>query len=277
MSRAEMDNGHSMTCPIAIVKTGETFPEINRRFGDFERWIRDGLGTKDVDVIVVDPRNEAAMPDPAVLAGIVVSGSHAMLSDDTGWMRSLAAWLRQAVSRRIPLLGICFGHQILAQAMAGSVEDRVCGAELGTVEVSLTSAAIDDPLFGNLTPTFPAQVVHWQSVVELPERAIVLAHSPLEPYQAIRVGDCAWGVQFHPEMSEAVMHSYIDALAESVAVNEAVGRTVRQALKDTPVARRILLNFLDYAERDRAANGQDRSFPSPETDVTSASFRWRKP
>jgi GMP synthase (glutamine-hydrolysing) len=130
--------------------------------------------------------------------------------------------------------------------MEGSVEERACGVEFGTVDVSLTNAATDDPLFCDLTPTFPAQVVHWQSVVQLPKNAIVLARSPLEPYQAFRVGDCTWGVQFHPEMSRPVMYGYLEALGEKVTRDPSGFDTLYAGLTETPVACRVLRNFCDY-------------------------------
>lgn len=243
-----MDERKSSLRRVAIVKTGATYPELCRSFGDFEDWIRDGLDPlkERLEIVVANPRAGLGMPALSTFDGIVISGSHAMLSDNEDWMRSLAGRLRLAVDQGIPVLGICFGHQLLAQAFGGSVDSRPGGVHLGTVEVTLTEAAMGDPVFGRLPSTFPAQAIHWQSVTELPPRAQLLAHSPLEAHQAFRIGESAWGVQFHPEISFPAMCSYIATLAEKAKIGPEHAHVSTQSLRATPAASQILWNFGTY-------------------------------
>ncbi|OWW18230.1 glutamine amidotransferase [Noviherbaspirillum denitrificans] len=200
---------------FVIFKVGDTFPSLSAQLGDFDRWIINGIGPSTLPVTVVDPRTENALPDMDKVAAAVVTGSHSMVSDRAPWSENLAAWLRSAVEENIPVLGICYGHQLLAHALGGEVGYHPDGIELGTVCVSRTKAANDDPLFGGLPDEFPAHVVHRQSVLRLPPGAVRLACNDFEPHHAFRAGEIAWGVQFHPEFSADAMSGYVTELTDA--------------------------------------------------------------
>jgi GMP synthase (glutamine-hydrolysing) len=199
--------------PLAIFKAGSTFPSLAAELGDFEDWIARRLAPSVARPLrVVDPRCDA-LPDPASLAGVIITGSHAMVSDREPWSEACAAWLAAAVPAGLPVLGICYGHQLLAHALGGEVGYHPGGLEIGTVEVETTPAAADDALFAALPPRFPAQVVHRQSVLRLPPGAVCLARNAFEPHHAFRIHR-AWGVQFHPEFSAEAMAGYLAQLAQ---------------------------------------------------------------
>jgi GMP synthase (glutamine-hydrolysing) len=174
--------------PLVIVKVGSTFEALRAQRGDFEHWIADGLATQVLPVLVVDPRRGDTLPALDAVAGVVVTGSHAMVSHREPWSETTAAWLAQLVARDTPVLGICYGHQLLAHALGGEAGDHPRGAEVGTVTVTLAEAAATDALLGGLPAQFPANVVHWQSALRLPEGAVRLAGNDHEPVQAFRVG-----------------------------------------------------------------------------------------
>lgn len=234
--------------PIVIIKTGDTFDQIRDRYGDFEDWISDILASADCDhpIVVVDPRDGKNLPESVSIAGIVVTGSHAMVTEDVPWIRELSRWLQEAVHHRVPTLGICFGHQVLAQCLGGMVTERNKGAQIGSVPIVVTPEGREDPLFGSIPPTFAAQLVHWQSAVQLPPNAIVLAHSLMEPHQAFRVGPCAWGVQFHPEISKAVVAEYLDLLAPRLAAEGHGVNQLKAEVSATPYSVEVLRNFATY-------------------------------
>lgn len=201
--------------PILIVAAGKTFADIREAQGDFDDWIAAGLGNA-LPLQRIDAQQKAAgLPDPSELSAVVVSGSHAMVSHCEPWSEQLALWMRRCVEAQVPVLGICYGHQLLAHAFGGQVDDLPGGPEVGTHTVRLMADAGQDALLAGLPGQFPAQLVHYQSVLRLPEGAVLLARSDMEPHQAFRVGGCGWGVQFHPEFSAQAMQAYVEHAKEA--------------------------------------------------------------
>jgi GMP synthase (glutamine-hydrolysing) len=144
------------------------------------------------------------------------------------------------------VLGICYGHQLLAHALGGEVGYHPGGLELGTVPITLAPEAQADPLFAHLPNQWPAQVVHAQSVRALPPGAVRLAGNAHEPHQAYRVGTQAWGVQFHPEFSPAAMQGYVQQLAATLPT----GRTPPQ-VQETLQACSLLGRFAQLCTQAR--------------------------
>src|SRR5690606_38861481 len=107
------------------------------------------------------------------------------------------------------VLGVCYGHQLLAHALGGRVDDHPAGREVGTVELELDAAGEGDALFGATPAKFRAHATHRQSVLELPPGATVLARSAHDPHHAVRYAPTAWGLQFHPEFSVGIMRGYL--------------------------------------------------------------------
>ena len=151
--------------------------------------------------------------------------------------------LRQIVAARAPLLGICFGHQILAQALGGEVQRNPRGREMGTLSIERLPSS-PAPIFDGLPDRFEAQVTHIDSVVRLPPGAEPLARSALEDYQAIRFAEACYGVQFHPEMDAEVMRTYVESRravlgAEGFRVDEMLA-----AVREAEAGRQTLQNFV---------------------------------
>lgn len=219
--RVSQDAKNVSGFPLVIVKVGSSFPELAREMGDFEDWIAAGLG---IPVVIVDPRVGDL---PERVAGAIVTGSHAMVTDRADWSERTAVWLAGLVSKQVPVLGICYGHQLLADALGGEVIYHPGGMEIGTVGVELLPEARADRLFRHLPDSFPAQVIHGQSVRRLPKGAVHLAANSFEPHHAFRVGPCAWGVQFHPEFDDCAMRGYVDHMAAELTDAQAIAAAIR--------------------------------------------------
>lgn len=233
--------------PILILKTGSTHAHIRERLGDFEDWIAAGLRQGGAVVQVHDAANGSALPAHDRIAGVVITGSHAMVSERAAWSEALLPWLQTAVQRQTPVLGICYGHQLLAHALGGEVAHHPQGLEIGTVRVIRHAAAQTDPLLGALPDVFHAQATHWQSVRRLPPGAVLLAGNAFEPHHAFRVGRCAWGLQFHPEFSAQALQAYLDGMGPALARVGRDAAQISEGLKDTPEAASVLPTFAQWA------------------------------
>lgn len=240
-------NGHKPGKQIALIKTGCTIDQIKPRHGDFEDWFAEGLGVS--DLLQVDVFRHQPLPQPEHLSGIVVTGSPAMVSARLDWSERTADWLKTAVETGIPVLGVCYGHQLLAHALGGVAGPNPAGRQIGTVESHLIDNNANDPLLGCLPATFSAQTTHSEVVLDVPPGAKRLATSPLDDNFAIRFTRNAWGIQFHPEFSAPVMADYIryrkDALIEE---NLNPGQLLGQ-VTDTEEASSILKKFTELVQK----------------------------
>lgn len=227
--------------PIALIKTGGTIPQIKLAHGDFEDWFAEGMGVP--DLLQIDVYRQQELPVAKELAGIVITGSAAMVSEKEDWSESTAVWLAQAVQKEIPILGVCYGHQLLAQALGGHVGPNPKGRQIGTVKAQLNDYANIDPLLGHLPRTFSAQSSHSEVVLELPPGAVSLATSPLTDNFAIRFTENVWGVQFHPEFSSSVMAEYIRYRSDALLEEGLSPNELLEITSDTEEAKSVLMKF----------------------------------
>ena len=246
-----------MDAPFLIIETGRPVPSM-RRHGRFPHWIRVAAGMSADEAVIVDVEHGDALPSHAGFAGVLVTGSAAMVTERRDWSERTAAWLHDAAHARLPLLGICYGHQLLAHALGGEVGDNPGGREMGTIELQLQPQASDDPLFAGLPARFPAQATHVQSVLAMPAGAQLLASSVDDACHAFRWGAAAWGVQFHPEFSTTHMRGYVQARREALARDGRCATQLSRTIAATPHARRVLRRFVRHA---RAAGGAASAGP----------------
>ena len=233
----------SQTNPkVVILKTGSTYPGLKEQFGDFEEWFVRGLSPR-FDITVLNTVAGELPGEPTDWDGVVVTGSPAMVSDREPWSEDAAEWLARVVDKAVPLLGVCYGHQLLAHALGGEVGYHPGGRESGTHRVELLNSAADDPLFRGMPDSFNAQLTHKQTVLRLPQGAILLGRNEFEPHQAFRVGKCAWGVQFHPEFSDAIMRAYLGVQATDLEREGFDSQAMINSVTGAPEASGLLERF----------------------------------
>jgi GMP synthase (glutamine-hydrolysing) len=247
---------HAMPAPapnphaFLILETGQPVASM-RRHGRFPHWIRVAAGMARDEAVVVDVERGGALPAREGFAGVLVTGSAAMVTERRDWSERTAQWLHDAAHAGMPMLGICYGHQLIAHALGGEVGDNPAGREIGTVEIALEPPAGDDPLFGGLPATFAAQATHLQSVLRAPAGATVLARSVGDACHAFRWGGHAWGVQFHPEFSTTHMRGYVHAREEALAREGRCSRSLARQVGAAPHARTVLRRFVRHARDAR--------------------------
>ncbi|MCE1225872.1 MAG: type 1 glutamine amidotransferase [Geobacteraceae bacterium] len=189
-------------------------------------------------------RNEE-LPDPAEISALIVLGGAMGANDDDRFpfLSPLKQLIQSCLAHAIPYLGICLGGQLLAAAMGTQVVS--CRwEELGTLQVTLTHKGEADPLFHGIPSPFNTFQWHHDSF-DLPAGATLLASSPVCPHQAFRIGSNAWGLQFHPEVTEQIIRTW-------AAWDPATACRTEQLLADfqaaqsgyQQTAKRMLQNFL---------------------------------
>jgi len=184
---------------LLIIKTGVSNKSVIKKCGDCDVRIARcaGIPYEDVKVISVYENIKPVLMED--ISSIIITGSPSMVTDSAPWSVATSQWLKDVVQKNIPILGICFGHQLLAHTLGGTVNYHTLGEEQGEVEIQLTKEGKNDPLLSVLPSTFSAYASHSQTVTKLPKNACVLAKNDFESFHAISFGEKVWGVQFHPE------------------------------------------------------------------------------
>ncbi len=176
----------------------------------------DWFAEAELPLTVLRPHAGDELPEnlDGYLALVVLGGDQSAYPGATGdpgapWFPALEGLLRKAVRNRVPTLGVCLGGQLLASAHGGLVERSTSGPEIGPGLVARRDAADTDPLF-KYVPLIP-DVIQWHSdeITELPLNATLLAASTRYPHQAFRIGDRAWGLQFHIECDADMIAGWV--------------------------------------------------------------------
>ncbi len=199
---------------LYIIKCGSTFDSIKNDFKDFEHWIIDKFENKDKNIVIINAQENEKLPTLTKNDAVILTGSHNMVTHEELWSLEVEKWLPKLIENEIPVLAICYGHQLLAKSLGGISGYHENGIEIGSVDINLEENAKDDEIFSKLQNSFKAHTIHSQTVIELPKNATRLAFNNHDKNHAFRVGNCAWGVQFHPEFDENIMNLYINEVAK---------------------------------------------------------------
>lgn len=191
---------------------------------------------------------------------IVLGGSMGPLEDEKApWLPGVRALLANALATQVPTLGVCLGAQLLATVAGSEVAPIDAGPEVGLVDLDLTSAGASDPLLGLLTEAGPIRAVqwHWLEAKTLPAGSTPLVTTAACSNQAFRIGEHAWGLQFHLEALTYTARNWsdeskpeldelgIDAETEIISVVERAEPELRQTWS------RVIDRFIEIAAEAR--------------------------
>lgn len=228
---------------LYIIKTGSTFESTKEKYKDFEDWIIEKLVNENLKINVLDIQKGDLLPDIKLCDGIIITGSHSMVSDEESWSKEIEKWLLEVKDKDTPTLAICYGHQLLAKALGGESGYHEKGIEIGTVEVKLTESVKEDKLFSYLPSRFLAHTIHSQTALKLPNGAINLAFNSHDKNHAFRVGKNIWGVQFHPEFDKEIMDEYIKEVSKEKSFDKDLEEKLLKNTRKTYNASSLLKRF----------------------------------
>jgi GMP synthase (glutamine-hydrolysing) len=225
---------------VLLLQLGEASEPIRVVHGGYAGWYERAW---EGSITVFDGRGGAPAPDPRGLAGIIISGSPQSLVEPEPWMDVAGELIERAHEAGTPVLGVCFGHQLIGRVFGGRVVENPRGWEIGTHEVELTDAGAADPLFTGLPRRLKVNLTH-RDMVELetlPAGIRVLAGNTRTPIQAVAVGEHIRGIQFHPEVSGAVCRGYLESRRHLLGADDA--EALLAAASDCPDGLVMMRNF----------------------------------
>lgn len=198
-----------------------------------------------LDILTTPPDDSMLQDVHAVLVG--GAGDFGVVHPNDGITR-LMGFLARTASSGFPVFASCFGFQALVKGLGGTVIEDHGHAEVGTTELSCTSAASRDPLFHTLPDRFDAQVGHKDRADRLPDGAINLVESGPCPHHAIHIeGTRAWATQFHPELTgednRRRFENYMDEYGVLFGPDEAQARL--NGCRPSPESNSLLRNFVE--------------------------------
>ena len=230
------------TCRLLVIQHEDDAPPA---------WLGVWLTAAGVEIDVVHAHR--GEPVPAHLGGydalVVLGGAMGAYDDEAHpWLTATKQLIAATVAAERYFLGICLGHQLGAVALGGTVAANPGGQALGLTPVTLTEEGRRDELLGAVSTR--ARSIQWNDdiVTRLPDGALTLATAPDGTIQAARLAATAWGVQFHPEASPKVFHSWIDSENSADRATRDRLRTTLAAIEEAedelrsewePVARRF--------------------------------------
>jgi GMP synthase-like glutamine amidotransferase len=161
-----------------------------------------------VEAVSIQTRNVCigeTLPEITEVDGLVLAGTYNSVHDHTDWQQRLRAWIPTMRAQKIPILGICGSHQMIANIEGSPVKKLYGGPFAGTFPVSLTAAGKSSPLFQGVVDQDCFHYANSEQVVDVPAGAELLASSSKVPVAALDYGNHCYTTQFHPEGSELTL------------------------------------------------------------------------
>jgi GMP synthase (glutamine-hydrolysing) len=242
---------------IIVLRTGDVAGPLAEKRGEFDRLIRETVGAayagdwETVDLRAAHRSRSARDLTPSSADAFVITGGSASITEREPWMVASEAFIRQLDAAKVPLLGICLGHQMIAQALGGEIVRNPLGREIGTVAIERLA---DDPLFDGLGPSFSVNATHVDTVGRMPPRGRVLARTALDATAAFAIDDHIRAVQFHPELDDDAMLVYVAARRERIESEGLDYESIRDRVNAGDGNGRVLRNWVTQFVLPRARN-----------------------
>ena len=222
---------------ILIIDCGPSLSDITKHYGVAPEWIMESLKNKGCNFTWVKSYAGDKVQSNNADAWII-TGSPCSVYDAADWMVEIEEEMKNIQSSQIPVLGICFGHQLIARCFGGEVELNPKGWELGAYPIQFTAVGKRSELFSDMEDNAIVYESHQDIVTILPENAIELAKNN-KGNQAFKIHENFYGVQFHPEFSWEVIKMY-------VSVRGATGVIVDDpSVPESTQGEVVLFNFID--------------------------------
>ena len=184
--------------------------------GDYDAMVAALLATApDIELVVHDAVGGDLPDAPDACDAWIVTGSRAGVNDDLAWLDALRDFLSRVVAERVPVVGICFGHQLLAQVLGARVTRSQRGWGVGTHETTIVASA---DWMGQAPASYRILNMHQDQVEALPAGARLLATSPHCPVAMFGHGDSVLAIQGHPEFVPDYERALIEARRERIGV-----------------------------------------------------------
>lgn len=197
----------------------------------------------DADLVEYDV-NEGDLPETFAFDGVVVAGSRSSVYWDEAWIPQLVDWIAEAADAGLPILGVCYGHQALAEALGG----QVAGMNDYEIGYRTVEHLDNDELFDGIDERFTVFTTHSDTVTELPPGAKLLARNDYGVH-AFRKDHC-WGVQFHPEYDvETAREITRSKELSDERMDEVLAGIDADAHAAACEAKQLFDNFLSYVRR----------------------------
>ena len=198
---------------IIILDCGSSLLEVSQQFGGSPDWIMELLHNKDCRFKWVKSYERENVVHTEGDAWII-TGSPRSVYDELDWMLDMEDKIRNAQHHNKPVLGICFGHQLIAKSFGGRVELNPNGWELGAYPIGLTERGLKSRILSGFNNHSIVYQSHGDCVTVLPKNAVELALNN-KGNQAFTIHKNMYGVQFHPEFSWNIIKKYVSVRSAS--------------------------------------------------------------
>jgi len=200
---------------ITIMIAGNASNHIENNVGSKKAWYLKRLSHLNYNIKFIEIFKDSFSSSELENDAWIITGSEYSVYDDMDWLKLFKIHLLEAIDNNVPILGICFGHQLLAEVLNGKVKKNPNGWEVGYSPINLTDDGLNSKLFLDFPNNFYAAETHQDVILELPDNCIALAENDMGIQSFQHNYKNLYGVQFHPEFNAEIMNAYLQMRKKS--------------------------------------------------------------